>query len=243
MIQEKASAVAPPAVLEFLLVSNNYKTLSVVKGGFEELGAHFGFVPTSELAHDYIGRHKIDGIFVDFEVPGALDLIHSIRLGSSNRYAVIFACVRSATESTAMCAAGANFFLQKPLTVESVVSSITRAQDMMAREQRRFFRHPVSLPVLLTVNGTQQRTMMINLSEGGMAVRGAKQVACPSAVEFYFELSFGQTIRGKGRVTWANEEGMAGIEFLSIRDKGRDHLTTWLSAWQSIPSKPSVADA
>ena len=35
----------------------------------------------------------IDGVFVDLEVAGALGVMESIRSGSSNAKAVIFACV------------------------------------------------------------------------------------------------------------------------------------------------------
>ena len=66
--------------LDFLLVSNNYETLTAVKNGLKEFGAHLGFVPTIDYARDYLARRKIDGIFVDMEVPGAAELVQSIRV-------------------------------------------------------------------------------------------------------------------------------------------------------------------
>jgi hypothetical protein len=46
---------------------------------------------------------------------------------------------------------------------------------MMEREHRRYFRHPVNLPVLLKHANGDQRARMTNLSEGGIAVRTTKE--------------------------------------------------------------------
>ncbi len=238
MLRENAPTLVSPTLLEFLLVSNNYKTLTAVTGGLKQFGASFGFVPTTDSAREYLGRRKMDGIIVDLQVHGALDLIQAIRKGSSNRYAAVFACLESAQESPAALAAGANFFLHQPLTAESVLSHVTAAQTMMAQERRRFFRHPVSLPVFLAAGGAQQRAMMVNVSEGGMAVRVAKPLKDAAIVDFAFEFSFGHAISGKGRIAWSNREGMAGIEFQLFRGKGKEHLLHWLTAWQSVSPPP-----
>ncbi|MGC0771770.1 MAG: hypothetical protein WB543_02465 [Candidatus Acidiferrum sp.] len=102
--------------LEFLLVSNDYATLTAVSGGVKKYEAKFGLVPTSEAAREYLERKKIDGVFVDLQVPGALELIEAIRKGPSNAKAAIFACVQTARETTGALNAGANFVLRAPLS-------------------------------------------------------------------------------------------------------------------------------
>lgn len=67
--------------LEFLLVSNDYATLTAVSGGMKKYGAKFSLVPTAEAARDYLERKKIDGVFVDMQVSGTLELIEAIRKG------------------------------------------------------------------------------------------------------------------------------------------------------------------
>ncbi len=160
--------------LEFLLVSNDYATLTAVSGGVKKYGAKFALVPTAEAARDYLERKKIDGVFVDMQVPGALELIEAVRKGVSNGKAAIFACVQSAKESTATLNAGANFLLRAPLSAEGVALHITIAKDIMLRERRKYFRHPVNLPVSLKDGETEQHARIVNLSEGGMAVRAGK---------------------------------------------------------------------
>lgn len=226
--------------LEFLLVSNNFKTLTAVTEGLKQFGASFGFVSTSDSAQRYIERRKLDGIFVDLEVPGALDLIQSIRQGSSNRLAVIFACVPDGKESAATLVPGANFFLEKPITAGSVVSHANAAREMMTRERRRYFRHPLSLSVSLKTDEGEQWARMTNLGEGGMAIHAVKRLTYSSLVEFAFELPLGQPINGKGMVTWANSEGLIGVKFQLIRGNGQNALQDWLANRQRISCDPQT---
>jgi len=226
-----------PATLEFLLVSTDYKTLSGVNGGLKQCGAVLDFVPTKDSALQFIGRRRIDGIFVDLVVNGALDLILSVREGSSNRHAVIFACVGSAAEAAPALGAGANFAVHKPVTAESVRAHVAAARNIMVRERRRYFRHAVSLPVSLTVRGAEHRATITNISEGGMAVRVTRPLEAGSilsVIDFAFELASGPAISGRGQITWANTAGLLGVTFHFLRGKGQDDLLTWFNERQRI---------
>src|SRR6516162_2212625 len=195
-----------PIVLEFVLVSNEYATMTAVSKGVEKYGGKFVLVPESGAARDYLNRRKTDGVFIDLEVPGALGLIESIRKGVSNSTVVIFACGRSSKEYTQTLNAGANFLLRKPVSLDSVALHIRIAKDLLVRERRRYFRHPV------------------------------KPLRHSVAVGFSFELPMGVSIRGKGRVAWINAEGMAGIVAQSFDGKGKEHLEGWLAAREQLDS-------
>ncbi|MGB9466393.1 MAG: PilZ domain-containing protein [Candidatus Acidiferrum sp.] len=220
--------------LEFLLVSNDYATLTAVSGGVKKYGAKFALVPTAEAARDYLERKKIDGVFVDMQVPGALELIETVRKGVSNGKAAIFACVQSAKENTATLNAGANFLLRAPLSAEGVALHITIAKDIMLRERRKYFRHPVNLPVSLKDGETEQHARIVNLSEGGMAVRAGKPMRHEMVIEFAFELAHGAEISGKGQVAWTSSGGMAGVLFQTLHGMGRGHLGAWLTAREQL---------
>jgi CheY-like chemotaxis protein len=223
--------------LEFLLVSNDYATLTAVSGGVKKYGAKFALVPTADAARDFLERKKIDGLFVDMQVPGALELIEAVRKGASNAKAAIFACVETARQSTATLDAGANFLLRKPLTVEGIALHITIAKDIMLRERRRYFRHPVNLPVTLKDGEAEQHGRIINLSEGGMAVRVGKPLKHGAGIEFWFELALGADISGKGLVAWTSSEGMAGVLIQTFHGMGRGHLGDWLTAREQLLPK------
>ena len=223
-----------PLELEFVLVSSDYATMNAVSGGVKKYGAKFILVPTAEAARDCLNRRKIDGVFVDLQVPGALGVMEAIRKGTANNKAVIFACVANAKENTHALSAGANFLLRKPLNEDSIALHITIAKELLEREQRRYFRHAVNLPVVLKDGEVEQHARMTNLSEGGMAVRTAKALRHSSVIDFEFDLSRGASVRGKGQVAWMSTEGMAGIILQIFHGKGREHLEAWLTAREQL---------
>lgn len=221
--------------LEFLLVSNDYAVLSAVTAGTKRLGARLALVPAADEAREFLSRRRIDGVFVDMQLHGAQAMIESIRKGSANAKAAVFACVADARESTGTLNSGANFLLRKPLTAEAVVLHITIAKDIMLREKRRFFRHPIDLAITLkTGSNAEQHVKIVNLSEGGMAVRTGKALQPGGSVEFAFELAAGEELRGKGLVAWTSSEGLAGILIQTLHGLGRGYLERWLRARENL---------
>jgi response regulator RpfG family c-di-GMP phosphodiesterase len=235
--------MSQPSELEFVLLSNDYATTKAVSGGVKKQGAKFILVPAAEAARKCLNRRKIDGIFVDIEVPGALAVIEGIRKGSSNSKAVIFACVADANQNTRALNAGANFLLRKPLNMDSIAVHITIAKELMARERRRYFRHAVNLSVVLKDGEVEQHARITNLSEGGMAVRTTSGLRHSSVIDFQFDLPQGASIRGKGQVAWMNTEGIAGIILQIFQGKGRELLETWVTAQEQLHAKKNPPEA
>lgn len=227
----------PPLALEFVLVSSDYATMQAVSKAVKKYGAKFVLVPTAHEARECLNRRKIDGVFVDMEVPGALGLIESTRKGTSNSKSVIFACLVNAKESTQILALGANFLLRKPLSEEAVAMHITISKELLLREQRRYFRHPVNLPVTLKDGELEQQARITNLSGGGLAVRTLKSLKHGAVLDLAFELSLGVRISARGQVAWVNTEGMAGITLQTLRGKGREQLDAWVAAREKLDAK------
>lgn len=227
----------PPLALEFVLVSSDYATMQAVSKAVKKYGAKFVLVPTAHEARECLNRRKIDGVFVDMEVPGALGLIESTRKGTSNSKSVIFACLVHAKESTQILALGANFLLRKPLSEEAVAMHITISKELLLREQRRYFRHAVNLSVTLKDGELEQQARITNLSGGGLAVRTVKLLKHGAVLDLAFELSLGVRISARGQVAWVNSEGMAGIMLQTLRGKGSEQLNAWLAVREKLDSK------
>jgi hypothetical protein len=236
-MENHVKAMTSSLELEFVLLSNDYATMNAVAGGVKKYGAKFNMVPTPKAARECLSRRKVDGVFVDMAVGGALELIEAIRAGTSNRKGVIFGCILSTKESTATLNAGANFLLRKPLSPDGVALHLMIANDLLMRERRRYFRHAVNFPVVLRDADGEQHARLTNLSEEGIALRIAKPLKHSSVVDFAFELSFGVHITGKGQVTWTNTEGMAGILLQTFHGKSREFLEAWLTTQEHIGRK------
>lgn len=220
--------------LEFALVSSDYTSVSTVSKVVKTFDAKALLLPTANDARSALNRKKIDGLFVDIDVPGAIGLIESTRKGTSNSKAVIYAFGGNPRESPQVLACGANFFLRKPLTEEAVALHIQTSKELLKRERRRFFRHDVNLNATLRDGTTEQPGRITNLSGGGMAVRTGRPLRQGATVDFRFELSPGMPLSGKGQVAWMNADGMAGIVVQMLRGKGKEILDTWLAGRERI---------
>jgi hypothetical protein len=223
-----------PLALEFVLVSSDYATVQAVSKTVKKLGGKLVLLPAAHDARECLGRRKVDGLFVDMEVPGALGLIESTRKGTSNNKAVIFACGGNAKDATQILALGGNFLLRKPLSEETVAIHISISKDLLEAERRKYFRHPVNLAVKLREGETEQQGRIMNLSGGGMAVRTAKPLQHKATLDFTFELSMGMRISGKGQVTWVSSEGLAGIALRTLRGRAKEQFDAWLAAREQL---------
>lgn len=226
--------------LHLLLVSSDYATLKPVRAAAAQLGAGLACMATSDAGCDYVGRRKIDGMFLDLEVPAWQQVLEGLRLGTPNRFCVAFACTNNRLTGKEARERGAHAVLQKPLTVADVVSHLESSRELMIRERRRYFRHQVYLPLTLIVKGAEQHALITNLSEGGMAVRVTHAVECASLVDFSFQLRAGPAISGRGNIAWCDSSGMVGIGFQFFRDTCKDLLLDWIRHQEHLaPEHPS----
>ncbi len=212
---------------EFLIVCRDARLHTTLAAAIHEFG---GVASTADTAAAlaYITRRKLDGIFIDMGVEGALNLIGSIRRGSSNRFAVVFACAGEHEDASRLLNAGANFVVHKPLDAAEVATVLESARQMMALERQRYRRHDLTLPVILKTSDREQKATTLNISRGGMAVRCKHSLDPGSSIHFVLELPMGKPVRGRGEVAWANTDGHMGIRFYLIGEEVKTTLWNWM---------------
>ena len=212
---------------EFLVICRDaavYKTITIV---IQKTGGAVHYSWNTAGARPYIARRKIDGIFLETGLPGAHDLMQAIRRGNSNRFAVNFACAEQSEDTAQLLAAGANFVLWDPLTVEAVSKTLDSASPMIEAERKRYRRHQLTVPVLLRTPEKQQQAITANISRGGMAVRYKEPVEPGSTIQFAVELPVGE-FTGRGEVLWTNTQGYMGVKFYLLADQDKRSLCNWL---------------
>lgn len=217
----------PAETLEFLLVSSESVTVSAVQTALKEIGAHVACAPTVENARELITTCKVDGVILDVDIKSALDLIARMRQ-SKNARAFAFVCVKNDAEEAVALKGGATALLTKPLTVKAIFAKIGSFKSIIASERRRYRRHDVTLPVVITLGEIGYPGIVENISQGGMAVRLPCLLPGSSIVEFSFDLESGTTVEGGAQLRWANRDGLVGMEFRTIPLKSKDDLMSWL---------------
>ncbi|HJZ83417.1 MAG TPA: PilZ domain-containing protein, partial [Pyrinomonadaceae bacterium] len=176
----------------------------------------------------YVSGRKLDGIFLDTRIEGALNLVGSIRRGNSNRFSIVFACAGEDQEISRLLNAGVNFVLHRPVEPSEVATVLRNAAPMMMTERQRYMRYPLSFPVVLKSREKEQRAVTSNISRGGMAVHCLEALEPGSALQFELTLPSHESVRGRGEVAWSTTDGHMGIRFYLMGEEVRTTLWPWM---------------
>ena len=66
---------------------------------------------------------------------------------------------------------GANFYFEKPISVEAAVRTLSAARNLIVNGRLRYHREPVNVPVSISFAGqTQMSVHLMNLSQGGIGI-------------------------------------------------------------------------
>lgn len=217
----------PAFTLEFLLVTSEPFTVNSVQAALNKVGAALDCAPSAEAARDLIASRKVDGVILDVEIKTALELISRMRR-SKNARAFAFVCVKNDAEEAVAIKGGATALLTKPLDVEAIAAKIGSFKSIIASERRRYRRHDVTLPVVITLAEIAYPGIVENISQGGMAVRMPCLLPASSTVEFSFDLESGTSIEGSAQLRWASQDGLSGMEFRVLPPRSKDDLMNWL---------------
>lgn len=217
----------PAVTLEFLLAASESFTVNAVQAALKEVGASVERAPSIGAARDLVTSRKVDGVILDVDIKTALDLIARMRR-SKNARAFAFVCVKNDAEEAVALKGGANALLSKPLNVEAIAAKIGSFKSIIASERRRYRRHDVTLPVVITLSEIAYPGIVENISQGGMAVRLPCLLPASSTVEFSFDLETGTSIEGSAQLRWASQDGLSGMEFRVLPPRCKEELMNWL---------------
>lgn len=217
--------------LESLLISRDAAVLGVLRPTLEKLSVSVEVCSGAQTGTELLNKRKFDAVIVDCDdLQGGIELLNGLRKTQSNASSVAFAVLNGKTNTREAFQFGANFVLQKPLTPLNASRCFNAALSFMVRERRRYFRHPLEMPVKISPRENFEMTAMAtNLSEGGMAVRVSSSLEKGAEYKVKFTLPGTNTcLEVKAVVAWA-DEGHAGIKFLEVPQSSQYQLDKWLT--------------
>jgi len=215
-----------------LLCSPDPQVVAAIQRILNSSGIELEVCTQPEAGMTRLQQQKYDAVFVDCDdMPLGAELLQALRSTPSNRQAIAFALLNGATGTRQAYALGANFTLEKPLTVEFTTRTLRAAAGLIARERRRYFRQDVCANVQLWVRHssrtTEQSVLMTNLSETGMLLSQA-ELKTGTKLRFQFTLPWSEiVVSGSGVVTWA-EGTSAGVR-TSVPKPIRRALEDWVN--------------
>ena len=217
--------------LRALLLSRDDEMVDVLRRTLADLGVGTEVYSSSEWATEDLARHKFDAVIIDCEsVSGAKDVLKKLRSTPSNSSSLAFAIVGETTSLQEAFDLGANLALDKPITPERARSSFRAAYGLMMQERRRYFRHPIDVPVTISLDEkTDFPGVAVNISEGGMAVKLSKPLRTGALVKLNFSLpGMKGWMEVRTVVIWTDEMGHCGMRFDQPPLATRNRLNDWL---------------
>src|SRR5262250_2475139 len=158
--------------LESLLLSHGPELVRVIRPTLEKLSIDVEICHEARAGSDILISDKFDAVIVDCDdLKGGLALLQGLRNTPSNKTSVAFAILNGKKTTTQEAfGMGANFVLQKPISVLNASRCIHAALNFMLKERRRYFRQPIKMQVQIVLEGKSLTASSTNISEGGIAV-------------------------------------------------------------------------
>jgi DNA-binding response OmpR family regulator len=228
--------------LDSLLITVDAALLGVLRPALEKISVDIEVCPGSKAAGEILAKRKFDAVIIDCDdLPSGFGLLKNLRQTQSNAKSVAFAVLNGKTTTQEAFQSGANFVLQKPLTPLHAARCFNAALNFMVRERRRYFRHPVDMPLRISLANNQEVTATAtNISEGGMSIRTLSKFAKESVAQLCFTLpGTSGPLELKGQVAWVVGTGNAGFRFVEVAPSVQLQLEKWLSdrLQEEMPSK------
>lgn len=213
-----------------LLVSADAATIHQFSHALQEFSISPEVCQETAAAVGLLNRRKFDAVIVDLQLGEQYGLIlDETRISPSNQTAVTFVISSGEAEGTAF-RKRSEFVFERPLSVESIRSTLKPAYGLILRERRRYFRCPVSIPVtILRKSMPDVHCHIVNISEGGMAVSTFVPLIAGEDAQVQFTLpDHERALMAESRICWL-KSGRLGVRFVSLSQEHKSELQVWLS--------------
>ena len=214
-----------------LLVSADPTTIEQFTHALQELSISPDICREVPAAVGLLNRRKFEAVIVDLQLGDQSGLIlDEVRLSPSNRTAVTFGISGSDAQAIAAFRKKSQFVFERPLSAQSIRKTLKPAYGLILRERRRYFRFPLSIPVIIQRDSMQEvRCNSVNISGGGMALSTQVPLLPGESVRVQFTLpEHNAPLLAESTICWSRT-GHLGVHFASISDEHRSELQVWLS--------------
>ena len=214
-----------------LLVSTDPVAIQQFRHALQEFSISSDVCGEVPAAVGLLNRRKFDAVIVDLQLGEQSGMIlEEVHLSASNRTAVTFGISDNDSDATAAFRKKSQFVFERPLSAESIHKTLKPAYGLILRERRRYFRYPVSIPVIVQRQSRQEvRCTSVNISGGGMALSTHIPLVPGESVRVQFTLPDHEApVLAESTICWS-KTGHLGVRFVSVSDEHKSELQAWLS--------------
>jgi CheY-like chemotaxis protein len=211
-----------------MIVDDDPVALDLIKAVVEPLGYETEALENSREALERIQRGKVDGVFLDAQMPllDGFELTRGIRNSRSNS-AVPIVMITGCDDVESMrkgFGAGVTFFLAKPVIPAKLRGLMKAICATVLRERRRYMRLPLRTAVTCRVGDKHFQAGCINISETGMLLEnsGGLIIGDELSLEFPFP-GARDPVKLRAKIVRKDSEDRIGVQFTVLMP---EHLQT-----------------
>jgi len=222
-------------------------SLQTLKAGLSECGMDLVPCPSREQALELAVARRCSTLIVDFDLPGAEEVIRMAALLPDTQKPVLIALASRAWPGTGEAFhSGASRILYRPLDVAELKNALKTGKKNARKSQRKSPRYEMKTLVYLELDHLTLPSISIDIGEHGLAVQATEAIPMSSRLPFRCVLPGTDfTLQGYADVIWASDQGRAGLFFSELGPAARKHLRRWLSrrsAFEKNHHKKSTHD-
>jgi PilZ domain len=214
--------------LSSMLISRDWPEVSVLECILSALHIGVEVETQPSRARAKLAKSKIDALIVDSDLDGSTDFLNDLPGGAFQQTVPII--IFSGSRRKGPEEFRATFSFLKPISVEQAVRTLSAARSMIVDGRLRYHRHPLNAPVSFTY-GPNKRVdaQLMNLSRGGLRVMLAQPLPADGPLQVSFALpGTKRALKLQAEVAWQNNQGHAGVRFVSPQSTTKRDLQLWL---------------
>jgi len=242
--------------LRALLVSRDEDAVSVLRTVMRDLDVESEVCAELGPAVERLAQGATSAVVVDYDVECATELLKLTRQNYADS-CVAMAMVKGLASIQAAYDMGVKFVLMKPVSVDAATRSLGEAAALMERMLHRPARRVVPTLAYVSFAEALDPALILDISEGGMAVQALQAVEADGPLHLQFDLPGSlDSMSVVGEIVWVDSSGRAGLRFLDLSEDQRQRLRDWVringgGIWTAgkvadhplAPLRPSPGDA
>jgi len=214
--------------LQALLVSRDPDAVSVLQAVMRDLDLESEVCADLGPAVERLAEGATSAVVVDYDVEHATELLKLMRQNYAGS-CVALAMVKSLASIQAAYDMGANFVLIKPVSADAASHSLGEATALVERMLHRQARLVVPTLAYVSFDGALDPAIILDISEGGMAIQALQAVQADGPLRLQFGLPGSlDTMNLAAEIVWADSSGRAGLRFLDLPEDERQRLRHWV---------------
>lgn len=213
--------------LSSMVVSRDWPEVSVLECILSGLHIGVDVEPEPERARAKLAKSKIDALIVDCDLEGSTGFLSGLGDGMNTVPLVI---ISSPSSRGQLRDTDATFVFEKPISVERAVHTLSAARNLIVDGRLRYHRHSVEIPAFVTTSkGKRLKATLLNLSQGGVAIRPVRPANLTGLLRLNFTLPGSKLkMNMQGRVVWGRQ-GNSGVRFVKPCRRAQRDLQLWLA--------------